>query len=62
MDFFCYFVFVSPSVMSVYCSLVFTCWERADLLALFYVMFSCAFVTFPYDVLRSGVVLDCMDS
>ena len=28
-----------------------TCWERADLLARLCVMFSCAFVTFPYGVL-----------
>ena len=34
-----------PSVMSAYCSLVVTCWERADLLALLCVTFSCAFVT-----------------
>ena len=27
------------------------CWERADLLAIFYVMFSCVFVTFSYDLL-----------
>ena len=27
-----------------------TYWERADLLALLYVMFSCVFVIFPYDV------------
>ena len=33
------------------CSLLFTCWERADLLALLYEMFSCVFVTFPYGVL-----------
>ena len=33
------------------CSLVVTCWERADILALLYVMFSCVFVTFPYGVL-----------
>ena len=32
-------------------SLVVTCWERAVLLALLYVMFSCAFVTFAYGVL-----------
>ena len=32
------------SVMSVSCRLAVTCWERADLLALLYVMFSCAFV------------------
>ena len=29
------------TVMSVSCSLVVTCWERADLLVLMYVMFSC---------------------
>ena len=39
------------TVLSVPCSLVVTCWERADLLALLYVMFSCVFVTFPYGVL-----------
>ena len=33
------------------CSLVVTCWERTGLLALFYVVFSCVFVTFSYDVL-----------
>ena len=31
--------------------LVVTCWERSDLMALFYVMFSCDFITFPYGVL-----------
>ena len=31
-------------------------WEKADLLALLYVMFSYVFVTFPYGVL----VFDCM--
>ena len=40
-----------PAVLSVPCSLVVTCWERAYLLALLYVMFSCVFVTFPYGVL-----------
>ena len=39
------------TVLSVSCSLVVTCWERADLLALLYVIFSCVFVTFPYGVL-----------
>ena len=33
------------------CSHVATCWERVNLLALLYVMFSCIFVTFQYDVL-----------
>ena len=37
-------------VLSVHCSLVITCCERADLLALLCVMFSCVFVTFPYRV------------
>ena len=37
--------------MSVSCSLDGTCWERADVLAFLFVMFSCVFVTFPYAVL-----------
>ena len=42
MDNFLYlcFVFVCYTVLSVDCSLVVTCWERADLLALLFVMFS----------------------
>ena len=36
------------TVLFVPYGLVFTCWERADLLALLYVMFSCVFVTLPY--------------
>ena len=47
MDLICYIVFA----MSVSCSLIVTCWEIADLLALLYVMFSCVFGTFVYDVL-----------
>ena len=41
MDPLCYLclVFVCHTVLSVPCSLVVTCWERADLLALLYVMF-----------------------
>ena len=40
--FFLLFVFhVCHAVMSVPCSLVVTCWERAGLLALVCVMFSC---------------------
>ena len=38
------------TVLSFPCSLVITCWERADLLALLHVMFSCVFITFTYGV------------
>ena len=41
----------SHNVLSVPCSLVITCGERADLLALLYAMFSCVFTTFPCGVL-----------
>ena len=37
--------------LSVHCSLVVTCLERAGPLALLYVMFCCIFVTFPCGVL-----------
>ena len=36
------------TVLSVHCSLVVTCWERADLLAL---VCDCVFVTFPCSIL-----------
>ena len=42
---------VCHAVLSVPCSLVVTFWERADLFGLFYVMFACVFVTFPYGVM-----------
>ena len=38
-------------VLPVPGSLVITCWERADFVALLSVEFSCVFVTFTYDVL-----------
>ena len=44
-------LFFCHTAMSVSCSFVVTCLERADLLAFLYVMFSCVFVTFPYGVL-----------
>ena len=57
-DLFCYFcVCLCHTVLSVSCSHVVTCWERADLLVLFYVMFSCVFVTFPYGVLGQVLYL-----
>ena len=39
------------TVLSNPCGLVVTCWDRADLLALLYLTFSCVFATFPYGVL-----------
>ena len=62
----CYETSLSPPVRVIFlvlrfliflfirCSLVVTCWERAKLLALLYVMFYCVslcFVTFPSGVL-----------
>ena len=57
-DQFCYLCFE----LSVHCSLLVTCWERADILSLLYVMFGfglwlgftlthCVFVSFTYGVL-----------
>ena len=56
LDFFCgsFWLFrfrVCHTFLSVHCSLVVTCWERANLLALLYVTFSCGFGTFPCGVL-----------
>ena len=52
MDLFFLFMFrICQVFLSVHCSLVVTCWERADLLALLYVMFKCVFITFPCGVL-----------
>ena len=45
------FVFMSYAVLSTPCSLVIICWETDDLLALYRLMFSCAFLTFSYSVL-----------
>ena len=57
-SFFCgYFLlfmsYVCPryAFLSVPCSLVLTCWERAGLFAVLCVVFSCVYVTFPYCVL-----------
>ena len=50
MDHFVIWVCFCYTVLSVPCRLVITCCERADLLALLCVMFSCVFVTLPYGV------------
>ena len=61
-DPFCYFCFVSVMLSCLFITAFFevTCWERANLLALLYVMFSCVFVTFSIWCPGSGVVLDCI--
>ena len=48
--------------LSANCSLVVTCWERPDLLALLYVMFNCVFVTFPCGVMGQVLVLISLPS
>ena len=45
--------------MSVSCSLGDTCLERAGVLALLYVLFTCVVVTLPIRCPESGVVHDC---
>ena len=42
---------VCHAFLSVHCSFVVTCWDKAYLLSLLYVMFYCVFVTFPCGVL-----------
>ena len=42
---------VCHAFLSVHCSHVVTCWERADPVARFYVKFSCICATFPCGVL-----------
>ena len=44
--FFC-LVFAMPLYTSVYVCFVVTCWERADLSWLSFVVSNCEFVTFP---------------
>ena len=61
----CVFMFLaclSYVASSAPCSLVITCWEQADLLALLCVVFSCGFVTFPISCPGSGVGLECIYS
>ena len=53
---------VCHAFFSVHCSLVVTCWERAELLALLCVMFLFCFCLFPIWCLLSGVVLNRIDS
>ena len=47
-----HFIVCVSCFLSVYCSLVVTCWERAGLLALLCVLFNCAFITSPCGFLR----------
>ena len=45
-----YFTFVFIMLSCLVCSIVITCWERADILAHLCVLFSCVFVTLTYGV------------
>ena len=47
---FMFHVYLCYAVLSVPCSLLVTCLERADTLALKCAVFSCVFVIFSYDV------------
>ena len=51
MDHLLFMFHICHAFLPVHCSLVVTCWERADHLALLYVMFYCVHVTFPCGVL-----------
>ena len=44
-------VCLSGAVFTAHNSLVLTCWEKSDLLALWYMMFSCVLSLFPCGVL-----------
>ena len=46
-----YFEFVFAIALSVSCSLVIICWEKADFLPFLYLMCFCVFDTFPYRIL-----------
>ena len=54
-----FFIFCLSLVYCLVCviQLVVTCWERANIMALLYVMFSCVFVTIRYDVLGQVLYL-----
>ena len=47
------------AVLSVHCSLLVTCWETGDILALMCVVFSCVFVSSESCMVH---VVDCIDS
>ena len=49
--FFIIYVSCLSSFLSVHCSFVVTCWERASLITLLCVMIYCVFVTYPRGVL-----------
>ena len=61
MDPFCYLFRVCHAFLSVHCSLVVTCWERANLFTLVFVMLSCV-LSLSHVCPVSGAVLDCINS
>ena len=58
---FIFHVNLGYAVLSVICSLVMTCLERAELLALFCVVLSCIFCHIAIWCSGSGMVLDCIN-
>ena len=54
----CVLVCLCFTILCVPCSLMITCWEWADLLALLCVMFTCVFCHFSIWCPASGMVLD----
>ena len=53
---------VSHAFASVNCCLVVTCWERAELFALFFLLFIVFYCFFPMWYPRAGVKLNCIVS
>ena len=50
-----FYVCLCYAVLSVPCSLLITCWERADFLALLFLMFSCFFFVFCFFIFPYGI-------
>ena len=57
-----FFFAICDSLCPFVCSVSCSCWERADLLALLCMMFSCVLSLSPIRCPGSGVALDCIDS
>ena len=51
---------VCHAFASAYCCLVVTCWKRADLLALLFVVLNCVIVSFPFGILGQVCIGSCL--